>query len=315
MTGETPMVTTFSTDRVPAGHRVRYWERQSEDSLMSFTCSVDNEQVFLARQLQLELPRLRFLLMHGSGHSIGRAAAGIRRLPADVLFLCLLTGGDAVFDQAKSTHVLGRGEGIIYDPDVPFTYSFARELNQVVVELPRDLFRSITGDEGLLAPRLMRRDGRSGSEGMGRLISLVQRSIAEPATASAREDDALGIIGDLLLWIPRNGTDDHFRAASRFITRNAANPDLSVPRIARGLGITERHLNRVFAAQGHSVAAYVLEVRLELAHALLLDPLRAELRISRIASRAGFSGASHFARKFRARYGYSAREVRQGAVG
>ncbi|GAA4361386.1 AraC family transcriptional regulator [Paeniglutamicibacter cryotolerans] len=312
MTVETPMVTTFSTDRVPAGQRVSYWERHSEASLMSLTCSVDDKQDFLARQFQLPLSRLRYLRMHGSGHSIGRIAAGIRDLPADVLFLCLLTGGEAAFGQGSGTDLLGRGEGILYDPDVPFTYSFARELNQVVVELPRDLFHSITGQEGLLRSRLIRRDGSPGVDGMGWLIALVQRSIDQPETARAQEDTALALLVDMLLQIPRSPAEDHVAAASRFIAENVSNPGLSVPRIARGLGITPRHLNRVFAAQGRSVAAHVLEVRLERAHGLLLDPRHAQLNISRIAALAGFSSAAHFARTFRARYGHSATEVRRG---
>lgn len=308
------MVTIFSTQVVPAGQRVRYWEEQTEANLMALSCTAANEQGFLARQVHLALPRMRFVAMHGAESSVGRTAAHIGRRPVDVLFLCLLTGGEAVFGQGSETVLVEPGEAIFYDPDVPFEYAFPRGLSQLVVEVPRVLFHGITGREGLLRPQLIRGGERPGSEGMARLADIVRASIREPATAGAREDEALGLVRGMLLEIPRSGSVGHVQVAMRFIEENASGPDLSVPRIAAGLGITPRHLNRLFSAAGLQVAGYVRQVRLERAHGLLLDPLHAHRNIGQIAVLAGFSDAAHFARTFKARYGYSASDVRRGTA-
>jgi AraC-like DNA-binding protein len=309
----TPKVAMFSTEQVPDGQRLRHWEQHNEQSLMSFNCSVDEGKTFLARQLQIGLHRLRFIQMHGSGHSIGRTAATIGAKPANVLFLCLLDRGQATHEQRGAVEVIRPGDGILYDPDEPFEYGFARDMNQAVIEIPRGLFREMTGQVGLLRARVFRGDRCLPENGLGRLARAVQRSIREPTTALGQEEAVLGILEGMLPRIHKPCPGGHLKAAIGFIDENASCNDLSVPHIAHALGISPRHLSRVFVADGRGVASFVRDTRLGRAHALLMDPAHAAKGIGEIAASAGFPSPAHFARAFKARYGYTAREARQGA--
>ena len=86
-------------------------------------------------------------------------------------------------------------------------------------------------------------------------------------------------------------------------------PELSVRQVSRAVGISERHLARVFADHSATVGQVISEERIRRARELLLDPARARSTIAHIAAMAGFTSPSHFARAFRKAYGGSAREA------
>src|SRR5699024_1690428 len=100
----------------------------------------------------------------------------------------------------------------------------------------------------------------------------------------------------------------HFAAATTIIDELLADPDLGVPTIAEAIGVSPRHLSRVFASAGVSVPQYVLARRLERAHATLC--FGTDHSIARLAAECGFRSISHFCRAFREHYGVRASEVR-----
>jgi AraC-like DNA-binding protein len=81
--------------------------------------------------------------------------------------------------------------------------------------------------------------------------------------------------------------------------------------VADHLGITERHLQRQFENQGTTFTAFLNDIRLAQAHAMLCDPDSDRLRIRSICFKTGFRDVSHFNRVFRARYGCTPAEVRK----
>jgi len=86
---------------------------------------------------------------------------------------------------------------------------------------------------------------------------------------------------------------------------------------ARHLGISARHVNRLFKTrQGVSAGRFVAAARLELAKILLRE--RRDLAVKSVAARCGFSDVSYFCRFFRERTGKSptgfARLVSGGSV-
>jgi AraC-like DNA-binding protein len=90
------------------------------------------------------------------------------------------------------------------------------------------------------------------------------------------------------------------------LSRLADPPTLT--ELARAVGTNEFQLKRDFKALfGQPVHAFVLERRLERAHALLVDTDRA---IKEIADEAGFAHLSHFGAAFRKRYGIPPSRIR-----
>ena len=85
---------------------------------------------------------------------------------------------------------------------------------------------------------------------------------------------------------------------------------VSVPAIADILGVGERTLEMLFFLQtvGLSPRDYYLNLRMKEGRRHVLDTRKS---ITTIAIQTGFSSASTFARRFRATFGASQRQVRQ----
>jgi AraC-like DNA-binding protein len=83
--------------------------------------------------------------------------------------------------------------------------------------------------------------------------------------------------------------------------------------VAAAVGISARHLSRVFADGGTSVPRHVLSRRLELAHAMLADPASAGPTVAEVAAACGFTSVTYFSHAFRQRFGQRAGEVRREA--
>jgi len=85
------------------------------------------------------------------------------------------------------------------------------------------------------------------------------------------------------------------------------NPDFGPREVAAEAGISLRYLQKLFTARGSTCSEFIYSLRLD--HAARLLHRRASLAtnqpLSEIAYTCGFRDYTHFARKFRDRFGYS----------
>jgi AraC-like DNA-binding protein len=129
----------------------------------------------------------------------------------------------------------------------------------------------------------------------------------------------------------------HRAAAHSYIEEHLTDPGLSADRIAAAIGISERQLSRVFAADGTSVPRHILERRLLLARAMLsatATPATATtatattatktatatatgqaMTVAETAARCGFTSAAYFSHAFRRHFGSNASDIRSAAAG
>lgn len=79
---------------------------------------------------------------------------------------------------------------------------------------------------------------------------------------------------------------------------------VSLADVARHLGLSARHVNRVFKTrQGHTVGRFIAAQKLERARSLLRE--RRDASVKNIALLCGFKDVSYFCRFFRERTGFS----------
>ena len=102
-------------------------------------------------------------------------------------------------------------------------------------------------------------------------------------------------------------------AIKKDIRANKSRPDLSPDIVALRQGISPSYIRKLFRAAGTTFSDFLLEQRLERAHAMLGNRLLAEQSISRIAFNAGFNDLSYFNRTFRRRYGITPSDRREAA--
>ena len=94
------------------------------------------------------------------------------------------------------------------------------------------------------------------------------------------------------------------------VEANLSDPGLDVASIAAAHHISTSYLQKLFASESISVAAFIRERRLERCRRDLADPANAQRSAASIAAHWGFHDASHFSRLFRNTYGMTPGDCR-----
>jgi AraC-like DNA-binding protein len=99
------------------------------------------------------------------------------------------------------------------------------------------------------------------------------------------------------------------------ILANLHRADLTVTAVAARHGISPRHVQRLFDAEGETFSRFLLEQRLLRAHRLLTSPRHVHMQIGAIAFDVGFIDLSHFNHAFRRFFGATPSDIRAAACG
>jgi AraC-like DNA-binding protein len=204
------------------------------------------------------------------------------------------------------------GDVVLVDAARPSTF-FAgdpdRSCGSVALNLPRQSLISHLGFE----PRggVYRRRGTTA----GRLLLDLIRNSATEAPASTLADSYMrlavyDLVGALFAPadpLPSRHAENLFRRVQAVITDSFADPDFGPCEAAERAGISLRYLQKLFTQHGSTCSEFIYSLRLD--HAARLLNRRATLiegqPLSEIAYACGFRDYTHFARKFRQRFGHA----------
>jgi AraC-like DNA-binding protein len=281
-----------STAFVPPEDRVSYWEDHNRTALVGLTCTPYAESGLLASQTNKTVGRLWLTEITGNEHVIERTPAICRAMPKESVFLSLVLQGDAVFFRPTGVSPVSPGQLVLYHPDRPYLFAFARPMRKLLIDIPYELFTEHCplGEDATVF-------GDTAAERA--LVS----ALAELAQSHPTESAVL----ELVISLARRRFHDTASrsAAIAYIRRHLSDPDLTVPRIAAALGVSERQLSRILPGPSR----YILEQRLIRAH----RDLGPAGTIAAVAHRWGFASQAHFTRVFRQHFGYTPGEVRRQA--
>jgi AraC family transcriptional regulator, positive regulator of tynA and feaB len=108
-------------------------------------------------------------------------------------------------------------------------------------------------------------------------------------------------------WLSSRHADKLFTRIRRIVKEGFADPSFGPNEVAAEMGISLRYLQKIFTQRGSTCSEFIFSVRLD--HASRLVHRRASLGtgqpLSEIAYSCGFRDYTHFARKFRHRFGYA----------
>ncbi len=307
------VVSSASTSVVEAADRVAFWEQHNADALVGLTCSTYAPEGLVAKELNLDLGGYRVADIAGNAHVIERAPTMVRQLPKDATFASLLLEGDAFFYQAGECVPLVAGDVVVYDTDQPYLFGFGSGMRQLLIDVPRALWVERCGRVDLGRPLRITGSGPGRAALVARTLrTTLSRTVEDAATYSEGMPDQ--VLDLLQMMTTGSGTvvsTSRLMAAKMFVAEHLTDPSLCTEQVARAVGVTSRHLNRAFAAEGTTVSQYVHDRRLDGARADLTSPHMAEHRIADIASRWAFASQAHFTRAFRARFGCTPTQVRR----
>ncbi|MFJ9348286.1 AraC family transcriptional regulator [Streptomyces sp. NPDC101237] len=305
MTSGTAAPVRFSTTGLPEAERIALWEEHNAQALIGLRCRSLHDTALDATEFNLQLSRAHLARVLGSPHIVERPDAEIRRVPSGAVACYLTLAGDAFFYCDDGVRLLRPGQLLVCDADQPFVRGFSHGLEELAVKIPHQVWRDLGGPPALPRPLVV----DAGAVHTRTLAALVAQALRpEPSDAVLVDEDT---VLDLLVS-SANGrapalSTVHLTVAKTYVDEHLADPGLSAARIARGIGISERHLSRVFAAGGTSVPRYLLVRRLERARTLL--GAGGETTVAEVAARCGFASAAHFSHRFREHFGLRAGDV------
>lgn len=306
---------------MPLDQRLGFWEQYNATSLVGLKCSSYSSSGLAASQSNLDLDSMSIALVKGNEHVVERDASLVRSIPKESVFVSLVQESRSFFYQGDDCTLLEPGELVIYRTDKPYLFGFSGSMRKYIFDIPQDLFGKRC---------LGRLDGPLKVGAETRLQRLLIRTLAErtgafferPLNGEAGrfQDSTFELLASIIAGqsggqrISAHGTS-YLLAAKRMIAEQLGDPELTCERVAVAVGISVRHLARLFALEGASMRRYISDMRLEQAHRLLSSPQANGLDISEVAYRHGFASQAHFARSFKVRFGCTPSEARQAASG
>ena len=309
MPASAPMISQASTEEVDPRERIEFWEDYNRRALVGLSCSAYSERGLLARQANFRLGDVRLADISGNAHAVERTPKVARSAPKDSVFATLLVKGEAVFLHEHGCLSATAGDLVVYDTRRPYLFGFSSSMRQFLVDVPRDLFVERCVPGGVPAPLLFGR----GTAREGELVVALRAVLESPGDGV--RDTVLDLLR--LLATERSGGPaapaayrTQLIVAKDYIDRHLHDPALTPGQVAGVMGVSARHLGRIFEAAGTTPSRHILERRLQRAHADLTAPGASGTTIADVAYRWGFSSQSHFARHFRARFGRTASEAR-----
>ena len=229
---------------------------------------------------------------------------------ADYYYAVFQVGGRSVLTQNDNVARLAAGDVALLDAAQPAA-CFADDSQWLRLQLPRRSLVTHLGCEpqgGSYA--------RGGTPATRLLFDLARDAAKGDGSATCAADSYMQLaVYDLLgaLLAPSDPSQasrhaDRLFARIRGVVKDGfADPDFSPREVAAEVGISLRYLQKIFTARDSTCSEFIYSLRLD--HAAHLLHRRASLGtsqpLSEIAYACGFRDYTHFARRFRDRFGHS----------
>jgi AraC family transcriptional regulator, positive regulator of tynA and feaB len=242
---------------------------------------------------------------------VERTYQDVRRDGADHYFALFPASGHLAMTHNDQAVRLAAGDVALVDAARPVTYSAenGEQWNTVSLSLPRQSLVSHLGFEprgGLY---------RSGAPAGRLLFDLIRTSGDGGGSAPSPADPYMqlavyDLVGALFAPIePSSGSrhvDKLVARIRRIIKDSCGDPDFGPHEVATEAGISLRYLQKLFTERGSTCREFIYSLRLDQAASLLYrrGSLGTKQPLSEIAYACGFRDYTHFARKFRQRFGH-----------
>jgi AraC family transcriptional activator of tynA and feaB len=259
-----------------------------------------------------------------NAHRIERTYRDARLDGVDHYFVLFQVGGQSAITHNDHAMRLAVGDVVLLDAARPATYfadNGGQTWNTVTLNFPRERLASHLGFD--LKGGLCRRGGTMA----GRLLFELIRGAhdADGPGASPVESymqlAVYDLIGALFApsdpWPVSRHADKLFMRIRAIVQDRFADPAFGPGEIAAEAGISLRYLQKLFTTRGLTCSEFIYSLRID--HAARLLHRRASVGtgqpVSEIAYACGFRDYTHFARRFRQRFGCSPAHGRSGNAG
>ncbi len=247
-----------------------------------------------------------------NAHVVERTHRHVRVDGADHYVVLFQLAGRSAMTYNEEAVRVGVGDVAFVDMGRPATFfagNAGESWNTMALLLPRQALVSHLGFE----PRggLYRRNGTF----VGRLLLDLIRNAGEEEVPPSRTEcymrlavyDLVGALFAPSDPAPARHSDKLFMRVRGAIKDGFVDPDLDPFEVAIRVGISLRYLQKLFTERGSTCSEFIYSFRLDYAAHLLQrqSALGASRALREIAYASGFRNYSHFARRFRQRFGHA----------
>lgn len=276
----------------------------------------DNETYFASLR-QIELGDVHLFEMRTGPHRVERPAALIGRDSPRFCKLSLQLEGESSMRQDGREARMRPGDLVLYVTHRPYDLTYDMPQRTLVVQFPQNYANLSDAQLAEVTARPISRD-----EGLGRVAVTLFEQIAAnldvlqgPHAISLVRSSLAMLVSALTAATTSDAEPLLFRQATAYIQDHLDDVDLSPTTIAGALYVSVRQLHARFSEQGHTVANYVRQRRLEDIRQALGDPLRTSETVQVIATRVGLPDASYVSKAFKAEYGETPSAYRRRILG
>jgi AraC family transcriptional regulator, positive regulator of tynA and feaB len=299
---------SITTDTVPARERLAFWSDLIARQVNPMRFEVAGDHGFRGCVQTRVIAGFAISAVSGAGIQALHGRSEIARTNRHFHVACVHLGGDAQITHRDEAVGLLRGDVFLTDSRRQFTLGLERPWRHLVVALPTHWLDGRLSQPRLAADAVLR------SQPLARLWARLlvdgyaMADALSPSAAALFAQHSIDLLGQAIeegrsQWpTPSEASRAAvFLRACRLITLAFGDPALTPDHIAKGLGVSTRTLERIFAGQGETIMRRIYDERIRRAARLLADARAAHRSVTDIAFACGFNDASHFGRVFAAR--------------
>lgn len=261
------------------------------------------------------LGRLTLFEVNGSSYFASHA----RRTQADWVSVLICLRGTPRVTQDPFEITLNPGDFCVLDSNRPLALQMPAAFRYAVVRLPLADVKSILPEWEQHIGALI--DGRRGAGAvfLDTIRSILRQAGAlEPDCLAGVAEGSVDLFAAALMALGREQRPSpshlerfHKGRIRAYVLEHLREPDLDVETIGRELGLSTRHIHRLFEHEPQHLMHWVWSERLRRCYTDLSRESQRHRTVAQIAYSWGFSDPTHFSKVFRHRYGVPPSEVRE----
>lgn len=317
-----PQIETHWTGQHEQQHQFAYFCDAISTTYAGIQPACDNPAHFDARYTSIHFNDATLAHIEAPAHHARRDTRLLAQHPDDSLFINFSDDRAFAVEQGSLNVQVTPGCPVLLDNDRPFRVQFkgAPRMSLHTLRLPRSVLGDVS--TALLERMNLAFGHHPGGRLIGRQMSLLCDAgrLEQWSAASQMSDILTTLLTELAHQVrppsaslPRPPLEEGatLERIKRLARSQLSDVDIGLVQLAQQLGCTPRTLQKQFAAYGQTFSAWLMEERLIALRALLDDPANALKSTEWLAFACGFRDASHFRRRFKARFGVSPGEYRR----
>lgn len=291
------------------------WNDVMSSSVAEMCIDTNQTEIFRAEWTRFGLGPIDINNFRTAEQTISRSLSMARRSSEEVYALSYMQQGTAAVRHAGIDLHVPEGNFVLVSHASPYSFQFPQGAVALTAHMPSSWLRRWVPQPEMMLARTY--DVCQWGSALAAMLSTIdQNGLVNAALSRSCIADQLGSFLALMNGDASTSETLHqskmFQRAIQIMRDRFDDPELSPATLATELGISKRYVHKIFAGNNSTFGAELLELRLCRAAEMLTDPRYRSYRISDVAYACGFSDSSHFARRFRDKFGTAPLQLRKG---